>query len=186
MTNDSSRGGIDHSKRTALKLLGAGTAVAALGAGGGAADDGRGLQAGDSFESPLVGVSRPFTGDENPVRGLDGGGLPWVVDEGDVELEPDGSLEVEVEGLVIDPDDDEAEDEGLAGQNPLSEFKAIVSCLTVEDGEADVVNVSTETVSASEDGEAEVEAYLDLPDPCFAPVVFVTSGGGSWLAVTGF
>ena len=28
-------------------------------------------------------------------------------------------------------------------------------------------------------------AVLTLPSPCFAPIVFVTSGTGNWFAVTG-
>ena len=34
-------------------------------------------------------------------------------------------------------------------------------------------------------GNAEIDAKVALPSPCFAPIVFVTSGGGNWFAVTG-
>ena len=34
-------------------------------------------------------------------------------------------------------------------------------------------------------GDAKIDAKVALPSPCFAPIVFVTSGGGSWFAVTG-
>jgi hypothetical protein len=34
-------------------------------------------------------------------------------------------------------------------------------------------------------GNAKIEEELDLPDPCLAPIVFVTSPTGSWFAVTG-
>ncbi len=32
---------------------------------------------------------------------------------------------------------------------------------------------------------ARIEATLALPTPCLAPIVLVTSVGGSWFAVTG-
>jgi hypothetical protein len=34
-------------------------------------------------------------------------------------------------------------------------------------------------------GNAKIEADLALADPCIAPIVFVTSAGGSWFASTG-
>jgi hypothetical protein len=35
-------------------------------------------------------------------------------------------------------------------------------------------------------GNAKIEADVSLPQPCIAPIVFVTSAGGSWFAATGF
>jgi hypothetical protein len=34
-------------------------------------------------------------------------------------------------------------------------------------------------------GDAEIEDTVTLPSPCFAPIVFVTSTGNAWFAVTG-
>ncbi len=53
----------------------------------------------------MVGVPRPYTGSENPIRGVAGGGLPWVVESAKGELRTDGSLKILVEGLVFDPND---------------------------------------------------------------------------------
>ena len=36
-----------------------------------------------------------------------------------------------------------------------------------------------------QNGDAEIEAKLDLPNPCIAPIIFVTSPTGSWFSVTG-
>ena len=36
----------------------------------------------------MVGVPRPFTGAVNPIRGVPGGGLPWVISFGKGELSP--------------------------------------------------------------------------------------------------
>ena len=51
--------------------------------------------------STMVGVSGPYVGATNPIRGVNGGGVAWAIDEGKVVLGADGSLEVKVEGLVL-------------------------------------------------------------------------------------
>lgn len=131
----------------------------------------------------LVGVSGPFVGATNPIRGVDGGGLPWQIDEGKGELRADGSLEVEVEGLVLL--DGAPVPPALRGTNPVPAFRAVVSCLTTVDGAPATRNVSTDIFPATTTGDAEIEASVTLPSPCFAPIVFVTSPTGSWFAVTG-
>jgi len=137
------------------------------------------------FDS-MAGVPRPYTGAANAIRGINGGGLPWVVSTATGELKQSGDLEVKVTGLVIDPNDLAAIAAGLAGKNPVASFKAIVSCQTVSAGAATVVNVSTGLFPATGGGNAKIEAHLDLPRPCIAPIIFVTSPGGAWFAATGF
>jgi hypothetical protein len=131
----------------------------------------------------LAPVTEPYTGAANPIRGVPGGGLPWQIAEGRVDLRSDGRLDVEVEGLVL------AErapvPPALQGTNPIPQFKAIVSCQTTVNGLAAVSNVSTAPFDASPAGDAETETSVDLPTPCFAPIVFVASAGGAWFAVTG-
>jgi hypothetical protein len=73
----------------------------------------------------------------------------------------------------------------LQGTNPIPQFKAIVSCQTIVGGTAAVANDSTPAVAASSTGDAEIDATVALPSPCFAPIVFVTSAGGAWFAATG-
>jgi hypothetical protein len=48
------------------------------------------------FDSPIVGSS-PNT----PIAGVPSGGAPWVVGRGRARLESDGSLEIEVTGLLL-------------------------------------------------------------------------------------
>ncbi len=134
----------------------------------------------------MVGVDGPFLGALNPIRGINGGGLPWVLDAAKGELKDDGKLEVQVKGLVIPGTSSCGSD-----CNPAPFFRAIVSCLTV-DAAGDVVEDNISTTNGAEvmigkptKGDAKIEAKLDLPDPCVAPIVFVTSPTGSWFAVTG-
>jgi len=155
----------------ALALLAAAAAllVPALGRGGG---DGRKV-----LEARVLApVVPPYTGSANPIRGVNGGGVPWRIDEGKVDLRADGRLEAEVKGLVL----------VATGANPVAQFKAIVSCQTIgPGGTAAVTNVSTAPVDATPTGDAEIEETIALPTPCFAPIVFVGSAGGAWFAVTG-
>jgi len=65
-------------------------------------------------------------------------------------------------------------------------FKAIVSCQTIgADGSATVTNVSNATFPANTEGDSNIRAMVQLPHPCIAPIIFVTSPGGAWFAATG-
>jgi hypothetical protein len=126
----------------------------------------------------LTPVAGPYVGSANPIRGVSGGGLPWRLAAGSVDLRADGRLHVEVDGLVFAAGPNE-------GTNTIPSFKAIVSCQTIDGGTAVVSNVSTALFPASSAGDAEIDAVLPLPSPCIAPIVFVTSPGGAWFAATG-
>lgn len=140
----------------------------------------------------MHGVPRPYTGSTNPVRNLNGGGLPWVLTAANGELKGSGHLEIQVKGLVLDPSDPTVISRGLAGVNPIPSFVAIVSCQSVNaSGMAEVVNVSSPAFPAttgpatSGGGNASFEGALALPSPCLAPVVFVGPNSATWFAVTG-
>jgi hypothetical protein len=125
--------------------------------------------------SPVVA---PFTGTAHPIRGVNGGGVPWQIDRGRGNLTSDGRLKIGVEGLVL----------VSTGQNPIQMFRGVVNCLTTASPDQGV-NISTAPVPASLDGDATIKATVELPDPCVAPIVFVTSGTGqapgNWFAATG-
>ena len=157
-------------------LVVAALVVPALGIGG---DDGRKVL----DAKVLASVSEPYTGATNAIRGVPGGGLPWEIDAGSADLRASGRLKVDVEGLVLARR--APVPVALQGTNPIAQFKAIVSCMTASNGAATAANVSTAPVSATLTGDAEIDATVDLPSPCFAPIVFVTSSGGAWFAVTG-
>jgi hypothetical protein len=144
------------------------------------AQSGRGGSASDTileFDT-MVGVSVPYTGSANPIRGVNGGGVPWVIAEGRGELRADGRLEISVRGLVIP---------NRVPGNPQANFRAIVSCLTTDAvGNAAIANVVTAQFPATPDGDSDIDAVVTLPTPCIAPIVFVTNAAGtSWFAATG-
>jgi hypothetical protein len=88
-----------------------------------------------------------------------------------------GDVDVLVRGLVL----------VSTGENPVTDFKAIVSCLSIDEAGLPVtVNVETGLFPADSDGNCIIRDTVDLPDPCIAPIVFVTNSGGRWFAATGF
>lgn len=139
--------------------------------------------------STMIGVPKPLTGTTNPIRGIGGGGLPWVIGSAEGKLTTGGKLNVYVTGLVLDPSDPTVASRGLGNMNPVASFRAAVSCLSAN---GSVVNVLTDPfpattgLAANGGGNATIEARIDLPHPCIAPIIFVTSPAGAWFAVTGF
>ena len=158
-----------------MKKLVISFAVLALGLVGLASTAGSAEPATVLKASTMVGVTGPYVGTANPIRGVNGGGLPWAISEAKVVLLADGHLEIKVEGLVL----------VATGANPVTEFRGVVSCQTIDGMAAVVENVSTGTFPASTTGDSKIAATLDLPDPCIAPIVFVTSPGLAWFAATG-
>ena len=166
-------------KRLLIMLFGAVLAVGLIVQASGASSRGQKVLEFDT----MVGVSGPFVGSSNPIRGVNGGGLPWQIAEGRGELAADGRLDVEVQGLVllngapVPP--------ALRGTNPVSSFRAIVSCLTVVSGSPTATSVATGPFPATATGDSEIEATVTLPSPCFAPIIFVGPSATTWFAVTG-
>jgi hypothetical protein len=130
----------------------------------------------------MAPVDVPFTGNANPVRGQPGGGLPWELDRARGELRTDGRLDVRVDGLVLARR--APVPANLQGTNPITQFRAVVNCLTPQ---APVTGqtVSSKLADATPTGDATIRDDLDLPEDCIAPIVFVTAPAGAWFAVTG-
>jgi hypothetical protein len=136
----------------------------------------------------LVGVSGAFLGPSMPLRGIAGGGFPWVLSEGKAKVTSGGVLHIEVEGLVIDPNNATAQEKGIAGVNPVGHFFATLSCL---DATGAVVNINSAPVPATATGNASIEQNIPLPATCFAPIVLVRGSptgapSGPWFAASGF
>jgi hypothetical protein len=131
----------------------------------------------------MVGIPAGLTGAQSqvPLRGINGGGLPWAIGEASGELRANGHLEISVQGLVLAAGANN-------GSNPSPVFRGLVSCIT-ETGS--VQNILTDPFPATTGpasaggGNAEIVADLVIPQPCIAPIIFVTNANGSWFAATG-
>jgi hypothetical protein len=156
-----------------LLLLGGILALGLVGQASAGSDDSQVLE----FKT-MAPVVSPFTGSTNPVRGINGGGVPWQLASAKGELKAHGRLEIKVEGLVI----------AATGVNPIAAFRGVVNCLTPASPTTGV-NLVTDPAPATTAGDATIEANLALPTPCIAPIVFVTNGTGpapgAWFATTG-
>ncbi len=132
----------------------------------------------------MTPVTGPYVGATNPIRGVPGGGLPWMIKAATGSLKSGGHLRVTVRGLVLaDLPSVPAADRGI---NPVADFRAIVSCQSIGAGDtATITNVSTAEFPASTAGNSDIDATVSLPQLCIAPIVFVTSPTGSWFATTG-
>jgi hypothetical protein len=118
------------------------------------------------------------------IRDLTGGALPWVVQRATGDLQTDGSLKIEVTGLVLA--DQSCVPAALRGVNPVPAFKGLVSCLSIDAAGNEVtVDNATDTFPASPQGNADIEGTVSLPSPCLAPIVFVTGPANQWFATTG-
>jgi hypothetical protein len=101
-------------------------------------------------------------------------------------LKRDGHLLVKVRGLVLA--DQPPVPAALQGTNPFPDFRAVVSCQSIGAGAtATITNISTNDFKADAAGDSKIDARVNLPHPCIAPVIFVTgpTGVGVWFAVTG-
>jgi len=132
----------------------------------------------------MTPVTGPYVGASNPIRTVPGGGLPWIITAGTGSLTRDGHVRIHVRGLVLA--DQAPVPVSLQGTNPIPDFKAIVSCQTITGGMATITNVSTGQFPASTAGNADINASVQLPQPCIAPIVFVFGAPNvGWFAATG-
>jgi hypothetical protein len=135
----------------------------------------------------MYGVDGAFVGGSNPIRGLVGDELPWEVGQATHgQLDAHGRLKLHVQGLVFA--DDPSVPPELRGTNDEAFFRAVVSCLTVDETTGAVVerNLFTDGFPATTSGDAEIDATVELPRTCVAPLVFVIAGSeDKWFAVTG-
>lgn len=134
----------------------------------------------------MTPVTGPYVGTTNPIRGVSGGGLPWILKSGFASLSRDGRLFVRVRGLVLA--NDPSVPAALRGTNPFPDYRALVSCQAIGTGNtATVTNVSTADFPANAKGDSTIFTKISLPQPCFAPIVFVTGPTGTdvWFAVSG-
>jgi hypothetical protein len=137
-----------------------------------------------SFDTAFANVS-PFIGAAGTIRGVTAAPLPWAVRSIHGDLDSNGQLTVDVDGLVLA--NDPAVPANLRGTNPVPMFAAIVSCLSSSGGKVVTANTTSANFKATmPGGNAFIHQRLSLPHPCAAPDIFVTSpNGGVWFTITG-
>ena len=129
--------------------------------------------AGKILDTRLVGVPNPPV----TVVGVNGAGAAWTTDDSRAKLFADGRLDLDIEGLVFLSG-------ANAGRNTVPQGRATVVCNGNANPATDRVNSDPIPFSIP-DGNAEFNGRLNLPSPCFAPIIFFTSVSGNWFAVSG-
>ena len=126
-----------------------------------------------SIEGELIGI--PGTPPTLTLRTIGPAGAPWSVADSEVELESNGDLEVEIEGLIVVP----------LGLNPFPSVDAVLTC----EGVGIVGLPISGSLSPAGDGELKgnIGSSLAALSPCVGPIIIVTNPGSSaWFAATGF
>ncbi|HEX7981832.1 MAG TPA: hypothetical protein VF461_24720 [Gemmatimonadaceae bacterium] len=138
-----------------------------------------------SFET-MYGVDEGFVKNK-AIRGVEGDELPWEVGSAVGSLTVGGHLTVSVRGIVFSSDPEVPPE--LRGINDEDNFRALVSCLVSEKKNGkkiSTVNVTTGPFPSTRSGDSDIDAQLQLPADCVAPIIFILSGSeDKWFAVTG-
>ncbi len=134
----------------------------------------------DDFESPLTAclANKTVIGD------VPSCGKIWKLRAGEAELSDNGTLEVEVQGLVLN---DTTVGEFNGTPDGVDAVAAAVLC-NGPDGLK--VVAQTEASPLSKKGDAKIKAKVALPKTCVGPIIVLRERYegkiGGWLAATGF
>lgn len=146
--------------------------------------------AGATFAGPaaaddeiLEGKLRSCPSDGTAIGGVKSCGKVWKIRSGEVDLDRDGDLEVEIKGLVLD-------DASTGESNGTADGVTHVVAALVCGGSGGSVVAESDRFPLSKSGTANFETKLKLPGQCIAPVLLIREVWegkvGGWLAVTGF
>lgn len=107
----------------------------------------------------------------NIVRGVNPGGVPWVISRLSADVRTDGRISVEGRGLLIGGTD------GIA-TNAGQSVRARLFC-----GPGAGTPFDTGLVPLEADGDFRIDDQLTgVPDQCDRPVLLIVGGGGNWFA----
>jgi hypothetical protein len=146
--------------------------LACLAVGAMAEDDG-----GSALKSTLLG-STPG----QIIGGVNAGGLPWTVSKGQTSLNADGSLKVDIKGLVL---------LSVGTTGPVTEVSASLVC----GGGGGAVVATTKAVPLTVTGNAHIHDKIAVPPACIASIILVRVAAvngtplaqpGPFIAATGF
>lgn len=116
-----------------------------------------------NFEGTIIGSSPG-----QHVAGVASGGAPWMVSESEFNVNSNGQVQVQVQGLLI------ASGAAANTVGPVTMVAAALVC-------GDVVAGTTPSAPLSSHGNATMQGTILIPSPCIAPAVLVevtqTTGG---------
>jgi hypothetical protein len=136
--------------------------------------------AGEAIEAKLKACLH----DGTTIGGVNSCGKVWKLKSGEAELKADGSLKVEVKGLVLN-------DASTGQSNGTPDGVDAVAAAVICNGPSGpAVAAQTDAMPLSEKGDAKIKAKVSLPNGCVGPVIVLRERYqgqiGGWLAATGF
>ena len=156
-------------RRVVLVLVAAGALVFALGASGSSRHDGNGEKLIRLGLAPSVPTDPLF-------HGIAAAGAAWVLSDSSVRLKANGKLDIRIDGLILP---------ALGTAGSVTTVSASLLCgADMQAGPA----VTTGTFPLSQSGDARIEAKLNLPATCLAPIFVIHPNGGTsrYIAVSGW
>lgn len=110
---------------------------------------------------------------DDPIDGVNPGGLPWVIGRGEARIRMNGRVDVRIEGLQIPFTD------GTGTRNPVASINALVFCdgMMVADSGPQPLSVPG--------GDARFRVFLSVPSPCRHATLLISptaSGGAAFIA----
>ena len=117
----------------------------------------------------FVGVPKTLAGATGAIGAVNGAGQPWVIGTAKAVLSVDGELDLKFTGLLFGPDATAP----LPGTNTVGSMRAAVSCLTTTGTRTATSTDPFPVTTGTGAGDGHVEATLDLPSPCIAPIVLI-------------
>lgn len=118
----------------------------------------------DGGDNLIRGNLTPSMPTDDPINGVNPGGLPWIIDRGEVRVRESGRMDVRIEGLQIPaPSPFSATDPF----NPIPKIHAVLYCDGMMAADSGARNM---TVPG---GDSRFRVHLMLPEMCDMPSVLI-------------
>ena len=107
----------------------------------------------------LRGDLTPSMPTDDPINGVDPGGLPWIISRGEVRVRDNGRMDVRIEGLQIPRNG--------AADNPVGTIDAVLYCSGTMAAHSGPQSLSIP------DGDARFRVHLMVPKTCDDATVLI-------------
>ncbi|HWC96911.1 MAG TPA: hypothetical protein VG456_09185 [Candidatus Sulfopaludibacter sp.] len=118
-----------------------------------------------SFQSSLIGSTPGMA-----VAGIASGGAPWLVNQGQVSIDSNGRIQLQVQGLLLGPGAPAAV---VGTTGPVTMVAATLVCGGTGGMAVAVPDLSIAAATLSSSGDAQIDQTVTLPASCVGPVVLV-------------
>jgi hypothetical protein len=133
--------------------------------------------AADTLKAPLIACPS----DQTVIGGVNACGKIWKIASGEVTLNGDGKLTVDIHGLVLN-------DASVGQYNGSPDGVDAVTVAVVCGGKTGTVAAQTEPTALNQKGDVRIDTTVPAPKSCSDPIVLIRERYegkiGGWLATT--